>query len=96
MDFTGQVAVVTGGAQGIGGATADILRKGGARIAIWDQEDELAREKAARLGGDSLAVPVDISDWDNVTAARDKTLEEAGRIDILVNSAGIAGMTTTL
>ena len=90
-DFSGQVAVVTGGAQGIGGATADLLRDGGARLAIWDMDLDLARHKAAELGNESFALRVDVSDWASVAAARDETLRQADRVDIVVNSAGVAG-----
>ena len=95
-DFSGQVAVVTGGAQGIGGAVADDLVKGGARIAVWDRDIALAREKAAVLGAESFALEVDVSNWASVEKARDATLEESGRIDIVVNSAGIAGANATV
>lgn len=95
-DFSGQVAVVTGGAQGIGGAVADALRARGARIAIWDMDEAVANEKAAALGGDSFACRVDVSDWDSVQAACKATLDAAGRIDVLVNSAGIAGRNDTV
>ncbi len=90
-DFSGQVAVVTGGAQGIGGAVADRLRAGGARIAVWDLDAALAEEKAASLGGGSFAARVDVADWASVQAAAQETLTRAGRIDIVVNAAGIAG-----
>jgi len=96
MDFSGQVAVVTGGAQGIGGATARMLRDHGARLAIWDMDLDLATEKAAKLGGDSFAIAVDVADWANVEAARDQTLSKAGRVDIVVNSAGVAGSNATV
>lgn len=95
-DYSGQVAVVTGGAQGIGRAVCEVLRQGGARIVIWDNDKSLADETAAALGGQSVAVGVDISDWDSVCAARDATLDAAGRIDIVVNSAGVAGMNATV
>lgn len=96
MDFSGQVAVVTGGAQGIGRAVCEELMKGGARIVIWDNDADLAQQTAAEFGGDALAMGVDIADWDSVSAARDATLSGAGRIDIAVNSAGVAGMNTTV
>jgi len=96
MDFSGQVAVVTGGAQGIGRAVAEDLRKGGARIVIWDVDADLAAKTATEIGADSLAMGVDIADWNSVAAVRDKTLDQAGRIDIVVNSAGIAGPNATV
>ena len=48
-DFSQQTAVITGGAQGIGGAVADTLRAGGARIVIWDMDAELAAEKLSLI-----------------------------------------------
>lgn len=95
-DFSGQVAVITGGAQGIGLAVCEELQRRGARIVIWDQDAQLARQAAAELGADSLAIGVDIADWNSVCAARDKTLEATGRVDILVNSAGVAGVNATV
>ena len=77
-DFSQQTAVITGGAQGIGGAVADALRAGGARIAIWDLDADLAAEKAASLGGGCFALPVNVADWSNVEAARDETLSKLG------------------
>jgi 2-dehydro-3-deoxy-L-rhamnonate dehydrogenase (NAD+) len=96
MDFKGQVAVVTGGAQGIGRAVCEGLQQHGARIVIWDLDADLAAKTVGDRGGDGLAMKVDIADWASVTAARDKVLDQAGRIDILVNSAGIAGLNTTV
>jgi len=96
IDFTGQVAVVTGGAQGIGRAVAEELRKGGARLVLWDLDGDLAASAAAELGGEALGMAVDVADWQSVSAARDETLAQAGRIDIVVNSAGIAGANATV
>ncbi len=95
-DFHGNIAVVTGGAQGIGGAVADVLHSRGARVVIWDIDMSLAQEKAAELGGESRALEVDVSDWDSVSAASCQTHDLAGRIDILVHSAGIAGRNDTV
>ncbi len=92
MEFDGQVAVITGGAQGIGLEVARQLRARGARCALWDLDEALAREAAETLGGDALALGVDVSDWASVEAAAKATLDAAGRIDVLVNSAGVAGL----
>ena len=89
--FNGQVAIVTGGAQGIGRAVAERLALHGARIVIWDMDIELARKTAGEINDETIAISADISRWDEVSDACDRTIEEAGRIDILVNSAGIAG-----
>ena len=95
-EFSGQVAVITGGAQGIGRAVAEALAKGGARLALWDLDGDLAAETAAELGGGTLALSVDVADWSSVADARDATLEMMGQIDIAVNSAGIAGSNATV
>lgn len=96
MNFSEQIAVVTGGAQGIGRAVCEELHKGGARIVIWDNDADLARQTATEIGDDSLAFAVDIADWNSVSAATDATLEATGRIDIAVNSAGVAGRNATV
>ena len=91
QSFGDQVAVVTGGAQGIGYAVAKRFADMGARLAIWDIDSELAGQAARSIGRGSLAFEVDVADWHGVSAALEATLKELGRIDVLVNSAGIAG-----
>ena len=86
----GQVAVVTGGAQGIGRAIAHRLAGSGAKVAIWDVNVDKAAETAKEMTG-AKGFACDVTDWASVEAARDDTLDAFGRIDILVNSAGIAG-----
>jgi 2-dehydro-3-deoxy-L-rhamnonate dehydrogenase (NAD+) len=90
-DFIGRTAVVTGGAQGIGGAVSERLAKGGARVAIWDMDGALADENAAQIGNDALGIVVDVANWASVQLGYDSTLTAFGHVDILVNSAGIAG-----
>ncbi|MEO0861402.1 MAG: SDR family NAD(P)-dependent oxidoreductase [Pseudomonadota bacterium] len=87
----GQVAVVTGGAQGIGLAVVQALRDAGARVASWDANADANAQMAAREG--VLAVAVDVVDYGSVTAALAQTEAELGGPAILVNSAGIAGPT---
>ncbi|MBJ3776642.1 SDR family NAD(P)-dependent oxidoreductase [Acuticoccus mangrovi] len=94
-DFTGRVAVVTGGAQGIGGAVATKLAANGARVALWDVDRSLAEDHAAEIGN-AAAFDVDIADWASVEAAYAATLEVFDEVDIVVNSAGIAGMNATV
>jgi 2-dehydro-3-deoxy-L-rhamnonate dehydrogenase (NAD+) len=90
-DLSGQVAVVTGGAQGIGLAVARRLADAGARCLIWDMDAALAAEVAAALGGGAEGVALDVTDAGAVSAAAADAAARHGRLDILVNSAGIAG-----
>jgi NAD(P)-dependent dehydrogenase (short-subunit alcohol dehydrogenase family) len=92
-DFTGRVAVVTGGAQGIGLAVVRRLLGSGAQVAIWDMDvAEMARAAAALdVGGRLITCHCDQSSWDDVEKAAAATEAAFGRIDILVNNAGIAG-----
>ncbi|WP_370400581.1 SDR family NAD(P)-dependent oxidoreductase [Sulfitobacter sp. JB4-11] len=91
FDFSGQSAVVTGGAQGIGRAAAERLVASGASVSIWDQDQSLAQQAATEIGGGTVAVGVDIADWSSVQNAHAATMGQRARVDVLVNSAGIAG-----
>ncbi len=89
--FEGRVAVVTGGASGIGyGAAARFLREGG-QIAVWDRDAAALAGLSAKLGGPVHTEALDLTNPEAVKAAADNTAAKLGRIDILVNSAGIAG-----
>jgi NAD(P)-dependent dehydrogenase (short-subunit alcohol dehydrogenase family) len=88
--LTGKVALVTGGASGIGAAIADTYAVKGARVAVVDIDGEAARKKAAELGETHAGFACDVSDPAAVRAAVGAVLETFGRIDILVNSAGVA------
>jgi NAD(P)-dependent dehydrogenase (short-subunit alcohol dehydrogenase family) len=86
----GSVAIVTGGASGIGRATAERLGRAGACVALVDRADpgEAARAVAA-AGGDAWAVRTDVADEAAVRAMVDAVVARAGRVDVLVNAAGI-------
>ena len=88
-DFDDQVAVIPGGAQGIGYAVAKRMIENGAKVVIWDFDTDLAQASASELG--ATALHCDVSDWDSVQAAAEQTERQLGRIDVLVNSAGVAG-----
>lgn len=92
MTLKGKVAIITGGAQGIGRAIADRLSEDGADIAISDVREEgalAAAEEISQRGTRSLGVRADVSESGDVKAMVGKVLAEFGRIDILVNNAGI-------
>jgi 2-dehydro-3-deoxy-L-rhamnonate dehydrogenase (NAD+) len=98
IDLGGRVAVVTGGAQGIGLAVARRLLSSGASVAIWDMDRaEMDKACAAVNAGERmLAIPCDQSSWGEVEAAARATETAFGRVDILVNNAGIAGPAATV
>jgi NAD(P)-dependent dehydrogenase (short-subunit alcohol dehydrogenase family) len=85
--LTGKVVAVTGGARGIGEATARALARAGAQVAIGDLDAELAARSAQTYGG--LAVPLDVTSQDSFAGFLDKVEAEFGRVDGLVNNAGI-------
>ena len=88
VDLNGQVAFVTGAAQGIGAAIAAGLARNGAAVAVADIDSARARATAAALP-DAIALEMDVRDAEAVTAAVDATLARWGRLDILVNNAGV-------
>ena len=77
LDVQGRIAIVTGGRQGIGAAIAERLSRSGAMVRVWDVAGELA---------------VDVSDAASVERATASALNDFGRIDVLVNNAGVAGL----
>ena len=86
-EFSGLVAIVTGGASGIGAAIADRLQQGGARVAVFDLQPDAAAHA-------DLAVAVDVADDASVRAGVERVAAELGRIDIVVNNAGIGAQGT--
>ena len=90
-DLGGRVAVVTGGAQGIGLAVARRLHASGATVVLWDMDGALAEQSAKALGERAHAAQLDVTDHAAVAALADATAKAHGKIDVLVTSAGIAG-----
>ncbi len=91
IDLNGRVAVVTGGARGIGRAIAERMIASGAAVALWDLDAAAMTATAAELGGDVSTHQVELTDEAAVRAAAEATVARHGRIDILVNNAGITG-----
>ncbi len=93
IDLKGRVAVVTGGAQGIGFAIGERLLKSGARVVMWDVDAGKMAEACAALSplGGVRGEVVELTDDAAVGAATTSALAQEGRIDILVNNAGITG-----
>jgi NAD(P)-dependent dehydrogenase (short-subunit alcohol dehydrogenase family) len=91
LDLRGRMAVVTGGASGIGLAVARRLVASGAQVTLWDNARIETFAAASGELGEALGISVDVRDYQNVEAACSTTLSQMGRIDVLVNSAGITG-----
>jgi 3-oxoacyl-[acyl-carrier protein] reductase len=91
IDLEGQHAVITGGAQGLGFAMAKRFLASGARVTLWDIDEQQLDAAHSELGSAATTIRVDVADWAAVEQARADTEANGGDISILVNSAGIAG-----
>jgi 3-oxoacyl-[acyl-carrier protein] reductase len=93
IDLEGRVAVVTGGAQGIGYAIAERMLASGAAVSLWDADGAKLAEAKGSLAqaGRVLVETVELTNESAVAAATARTIGAAGKIDILVNNAGITG-----
>jgi NAD(P)-dependent dehydrogenase (short-subunit alcohol dehydrogenase family) len=92
MEIQGKIAVVTGAASGIGRATAVALAKEGADLVLADVNDdrlEQVRKEIAALGRNGIAVHTDVSRLQDVRKLFDRSISEMGRVDILMNNAGV-------
>jgi NADP-dependent 3-hydroxy acid dehydrogenase YdfG len=87
--LAGQTAAVTGGARGIGKATAQALARQGMRVAIGDLDLRAAESAAAELGGSAIALPLDVTDRGSFAAFLDGVEEQLGPLEVLINNAGI-------
>ncbi|MDX2052110.1 MAG: SDR family NAD(P)-dependent oxidoreductase [Polyangiaceae bacterium] len=87
--FQDQVAFITGGADGLGRAIAKLLADEGAKVAVFDRDPVLAEKAAGELSG--LAIAGDVSDEKSVAGAYEQVFAKWGRLDVVVNSAGIVG-----
>jgi NAD(P)-dependent dehydrogenase (short-subunit alcohol dehydrogenase family) len=91
--LSGKVVAITGGARGIGKATAEALVRRGCRVAIGDLDVELAEETAAALEGGTIALALDVTDRGSFAAFLDAAERELGPLDVVVNNAGIMPVT---
>ncbi|HJQ55553.1 MAG TPA: glucose 1-dehydrogenase [Vineibacter sp.] len=90
-DLDGRIAIVTGGASGIGAATARVLAGAGATVVVGDVQDDLGARVASEIGARASFRTLDVTIEASWQALVDDTLVRFGRLDILVNNAGITG-----
>ena len=98
-ELQGKVAVITGGGNGIGRATAELFAQEGATVALVDLDAEaleIAKNAIEAAGGRALAIQADVSSEDDAKRAIETTFEQLGRIHILFNNAGIARRSTVV
>ncbi len=94
FDVTGLVTIITGGASGIGLGIAEAMAENGAKVFLFDRNDETVHAEVERLRGDGYDVRgalVDVTDADGLAAAFDAVKAEAGRVDVAFVNAGIGG-----
>ena len=96
IDLANQVAVITGGAQGLGFAIAQRLLASGAKVSLWDMNADALAAAVTALGGNASSKVVDITDFNGLKRVHAEVEAEQGPVSILVNSAGIAGKNATL
>jgi NAD(P)-dependent dehydrogenase (short-subunit alcohol dehydrogenase family) len=93
QNLSGKVVAITGGARGIGKATATALVRKGCRVAIGDLDLALAEGTASGLGGGTIALPLDVTERSSFAAFLDGAERELGPIDVVINNAGIMPVT---
>jgi len=91
--LNGKVVAITGGARGIGKATATALVRKGCRVAIGDLDLELAEQTASGLGGGTIALPLDVTDRASFERFLAETERQLGPVDAVINNAGIMPVT---
>ena len=91
LDFAGRNAIVTGGAQGIGLAIVERLVASGARVRVWDRDAELLSRTVSKLGKSVSGDAIDVTDANAIVRGTRSAFDALGKIDVLVNNAGIAG-----
>ena len=89
MEISNKVALITGGASGLGLATAEALVGSGSKVMLLDLNEDNAKAALEKLGYDSSYVIANVTDESSVQSAIDKTVEEFGSLHIVVNCAGI-------
>ena len=97
FDLTNRVAIVTGGAQGFGLAITERFIEAGAKVVIWDIDEDAAKKATDKVNSKNLSYQiVDVSSFEIINKNLSEIESKHGKIDIFINNAGIAGMNTTV
>ena len=96
MDLNDKVAVITGGASGLGRATAEMVIKNGGKVAIFDLNEDLASQTATELGSSAAPFVANVTEEESVATAVERVMEKFGAIHINVNCAGIGAAARTI
>ena len=97
FDLNNRVAIITGGAQGFGLAISQRFIEAGAKVIIWDIDEEAIKKAIDKVSSENLTYQiVDVSDFENINNSLMEIENKNGKIDIFINNAGIAGMNTTV
>ena len=97
FDLTNRVAIVTGGAQGFGLAITERFIQSGAKVIMWDIDEEAIKTAEEKVKSENLTYQiVDVSNFESINKNLKETENQYGKIDIFINNAGIAGMNTTV
>ena len=97
FDLNNRVAIVTGGAQGFGLAVTERFIEAGAKVVIWDIDEDAIKKTLDKVNSENLSYQiVDVSNFENITKSLNEIESKNGKIDIFINNAGIAGMNTTV
>jgi 2-dehydro-3-deoxy-L-rhamnonate dehydrogenase (NAD+) len=93
LDYKGRVAIITGGARGIGYAVAERMLRSGGRVSLWDRDTQRLEQSVAALSPLGLVVgtQVELTKEQDVQESVKATVEHFGKVDVLVNNAGITG-----
>tara|TARA_B100001093_G_scaffold502691_1_gene556022 strand:+ start:35 stop:784 length:750 start_codon:yes stop_codon:yes gene_type:complete len=97
FNLTNRVAIITGGAQGFGFAITERFIEAGAKVVIWDIDEDAAKEAINKIDSENLSYQiVDVSKFEEINKNLSEIDNKHGKIDIFINNAGIAGMNTTV